>query len=234
MRILTTWWLAVLFLLPTASVLGMASTTRIAEPGTVIGVEWVKTYGWPEGTLALVNGPARQNAWQPWFSEHPNDVIHFEMVPGDMQQLNALIQRLAEIQSPVRRIVLSPGTEPSALGFVTSLEPGNSIPAVFAIGSQPMLDRWWERLPADKQFGVHHYEAPPRAVPPTLTIYLEHEMVELDALKVPLDFEIGVVKVRPEQAEEFSAVLKEIEEFVSEHQQLREERLPPASLQKRP
>lgn len=234
MRIQTTWWLAVLFLLPTARVFGMAGTTRIAGPDTAIECERVYTYGWPGGTSALVNAPARQNAWQPWFGECPNDVIHFELVPGDMPQLNALIQRLAEIEAPVRRIVLSPGTEPSGLGFVTSLESGNAIPTVFALGSQPILDRWWGHLPADKKFGVHHHETLPRAMPPTLTIYVEHKMVELDALKIPLDIEIGAVKVRPEQTEEFSAVLTKIEELVSEHQQLREERLPPASLQKRP
>ena len=221
-----------LILVTTAPAFGAAGTSRVGEPGVELPAESVEHYGWPEGVLAIINDPARRNGWQPWFSEWPNDIIHFEMAPAEMDQLNALIQRLAEVRAPVRRVVLSPAAEPSGLGFVTQLEPGNAVPAVFALGSQPVIDQWYDRLPEDKRFGVHQFEEAPTAMPPTLTVYVGHDMVDLEKLRVPLVLEVAVVELRSVPEDQRPPMLEKLDAYASEHQRQRAERLPPESIRK--
>ena len=57
-----------------------------------------------------------------------------------------------------------------------------------------MLDRWYKTLPevapGVRRFGMDWYREPPTAMPPTLTLYVGHEAVDLDSLKVPLNVEV--------------------------------------------
>lgn len=196
MRTHTLLLVAVLTLLPAVAGHAMSSTDQVAWPDKPLGATWEQNQGWPAGTLGFVNDPCRQNAWRPWFSEWPNDVIYFEMSPGDMDGLNALLEKLAEIEGDTRRVVLSAKAEPRALGFTTVLEKNNGVPAVFALGSQKRLNEWYNRLPPGGEFGVHRFDEAPEALPPTLTIYVGHALVNLDQLRIPLTIDVGVEPVR--------------------------------------
>ena len=72
--------------------------------------------------------------WNPWFSEWPNDVNHYEIKLRGQDDLKQIIQKLVAIRCDVVRIRLDPGKEPGALGFTTVLPKGNDTAAVFAIG----------------------------------------------------------------------------------------------------
>ena len=73
--------------------------------------------GWPEGALALVNDPLRTDGWKPWFSELPNDVTHYHFGVHDAEDVNRVVQRLAEVKSDVVRLRLHAGQHRAARPF---------------------------------------------------------------------------------------------------------------------
>ena len=138
---------------------------------------------WPEGTGELVNDSSRSSGWNSWFSEWPNDVNQYAFEIKSTDDLNRLIEKLAEIKSDLRQIRLSHLKEPNALGWVTRVPEGNDIPVIFSLGDQARIDEWFKHV--RKPFGVMEFTATPEAVPPTLTIFVQNEIVNLDALKIP-------------------------------------------------
>jgi hypothetical protein len=155
------------------------------------GTEIVATKGqpahvspsWPEGVGELVNAASRTSGWNSWFSEWPNDVNQYAFEIKSTEDLNRLIEKLAAIKSDLRQIRLSHLKEPNGLGWVTRVPEGNGIAVIFSIGDQARIDEWFKRV--RKPFGVMEFTATPEAVPPTLTIFVQNNVVKLDELKIP-------------------------------------------------
>jgi hypothetical protein len=199
-------WLLVLMSVMAASAVprmacGIAGTDHVASPGQPVDEQVAESYGWPDGTLDLVNDPLRRNGWLPWFSGCPNDVQYFEFEVLNSDDVNRLIRLLAKVKRspgpvnyqafrPLIRLSVDSEMQPVGAGGVPKL--GNNVGAVFSIGSQNRLNEWFKQLPGGK-FGVHQYEHPPEAVPPTLTLYVRHPAIDLAKLRIP-----AAVEVRPQ------------------------------------
>jgi hypothetical protein len=159
--------------------LAAGGTSIVASPGQPASV----STGWPEGVGELVNDPARTTGWNSWFTEWPNDVNQYAFEIKTMGDLNRLIQKLAPVKSEVRQIRLSYLKEPQSLGWVTRLPKNNDIPVIFSIGDQSRIDQWYKRV--RKPFGRMEFVAVPVAVPPTLTLFVQNDSVNLDQLTIP-------------------------------------------------
>jgi hypothetical protein len=138
---------------------------------------------WPAGVAAIVNDSTRTTGWNSWFSEWPNDVNQYAFEIKGTEDVNRLIEKLAATKADLRQIRLSYLPEPSGLGWVTQLPKGNGIAAVFSIGDQGRIDEWFKTV--RKPFGVMEFTAAPVAVPPTLTIFVQHKLVDLNKLTIP-------------------------------------------------
>ncbi|MBB6431314.1 hypothetical protein [Algisphaera agarilytica] len=213
------YWGAVLVLavLPAVCSWALAGTSRVVGPGQALNEQMQEHYAWPMGTWGLVNAPCRQNAWQPWFSERVSDVIHFELAPTNLDEVNGLLAQLSAIDIRVKQVILNPGKEPYALGFVTALEEGNGLPMIFSIGSQLQNDLWFDRL-EDGKFGVYEYHEAPRALPPTMAIYVGHDLIDLNKLQISPNVRVSVAELGPEQVAEWGERLAPLREFVAAHE----------------
>ncbi len=138
---------------------------------------------WPEGVSDIVNDPRRTKGWNSWFSEWPNDVNQYAFDIKSTEDLNALIAKLAAVKTQLKQIRLSHLKEPQALGWVTVVPAGNKISVIFSIGDQARIDQWYKHV--RKPFGQMEFVAAPIAVPPTLTIFVQNEVVDLDKLSIP-------------------------------------------------
>ena len=138
---------------------------------------------WSRGIGELVNDPSRTSGWNSWFTEWPNDVNQYAFEIKSTDDLNRLIAKLAAIKSDLRQIRLSHLKEPSGLGWVTRVPEGNGIAVIFSIGDQARIDEWYKHV--RKPFGVMEFTAAPVAVPPTLTIFVQNESVNLAELEIP-------------------------------------------------
>lgn len=143
-----------------------------------------------EGVADLVNDESRTSGWNSWFTEWPNDINHYAYEIKSTEDLNRLISKLAAIQTDLRQIRLSYRKEPSGLGFVTKLPEGNGIPVLFSLGHQSTIDQWFERT--RQPFGVLEFTGTPVAVPPTLTLFVQNEAIDLEKLKIPDDISITI------------------------------------------
>ena len=170
----------------------LSSSQALAEGGTVI----VATKGqpahvqqtWPKGVAEIVNDPVRTTGWSDWFSEWPNDVNQYALEAQSLDDVNRLIAKLAAVKSDFKEIRLCAMKEPAGLGWVTSIPEGNQIPAMFSIGDQARLDQWYANV--RKPFGVMEFEACPVAVPPTLTLFVQNPVIELERLEIPKEIRV--------------------------------------------
>ncbi len=212
------WALLLILGLTGSPACGMSGTSQIAQKGQPVETDVADDLGWPSGVLDMINVRTRTNGWQPWFSEWPNDVNHYEFHFRNTGELNGIIRKLARIDSKTRVIMLSPETEPRAIGFTTVLPEGNGASGLFSIGSQKLLDQWFERLP-DGQFGVHHLTEPPKAMPPTLTIYTANPAIDLSKLQVSAKIDVDMERSEPasDQPAQDEALREAITVFVKEH-----------------
>jgi hypothetical protein len=191
--------------------LAASGTDRIAEPGKPYSEQLAQQFEWPKGALELVNDPARTFGWNHWFSELPNDIMRFEYRIKDTAELNRLIEKLAAIDSKRGQIIF------------TLLDPPVheklSAAAEFAIGSQPQLDQWYKHLDPEKRKNVWKLTQVPQVGPPTLTIYVRHDAVNLRELAVPnkIDIEIMLTS-RPQKGEKPTTLQKEMLRLVEEHE----------------
>jgi hypothetical protein len=166
--------------------LAMADGLRAAGGTSIVASKGSPTYenpAWPAGVVRLLGEPQRTTGWNPWFSEWPNDVNHYAFEVETTEDVNRLLQMLAETRSDLRQVRLSPHKEPRGLGWVTNLPEGNNIPVIFSIGDQTRIDQWYGRL--RQPFGLLEFNEAPVAVPPTLTLFIQHQAIDLNRLKIP-------------------------------------------------
>jgi HEAT repeat protein len=204
------------------SVFAMSSTTQVAYEGKPITEVAVEGNGWPVGVLELLNDPLRANGWNSWFSECPNDVNRYEFKLHTGDDLKQVVRKLAKIHCKTVRIELDPRKEPRGLGFTTVLPEGNGIAAVFSIGSQPIMDRWFRRLPeiepGIRMFGVNRYTECPKACPPTLTLFIGNSVIDLAKLDIPVEVQVsGSLSESYRKEHENDPLVKAIDKFVSKH-----------------
>jgi hypothetical protein len=182
-------WSLLLLTWAASSALGIAGFDQVAREGQAVEEE----PGWPARIVDLVNDPARTVGWNFWFSECPNDVNHYAFAAKSTDDLNRLIKKLAATKAKGMTVQLSLGREFPAGGF-SFLKPGNNIPAVLGFGNLVKLNQWYFQLPqfepGVRKWGVHRYTAPPKTMPPTLTIYVEHPAVDLAKLAIPAEVHV--------------------------------------------
>jgi hypothetical protein len=206
---------------------GISGTNHVASEGQPVTETQADRLGWPTGVIDLLNDPLRADGWNPWFSEWPNDVNVYEFKPQSSEESSSIIESLTKIRSDAIQIQLNPGNEPHAIGFTTVLPEENDIAAVFSIGSQNLIDPWFQRLPEPepgiRTFGVHRFTECPKAMPPTLTLYVGHPAIDLNKLDIPAN-----VKVIAEMSDSYreghkdDATIQDIEQFVTQHAKQRE------------
>ena len=179
-------WLSMIALIAvTSSTLWAAGGTDIvASKGQPAHV----SESWPEGVAELVNDPSRTTGWNDWFSEWPNDVNQYALEAQSLEDVNRLIAKLAAVKSDLKEIRLCVMKEPAGLGWVTSIPQGNKIPAMFTLGDQSRVDQWYASV--RKPFGVMEFEACPVAVPPTLTLFVQNPIIDLDQLMIPKEIRV--------------------------------------------
>lgn len=165
----------------------LASTSLFAAGGTSIiaakGQPVTVPDTWPKGIEQLLNDPTRTSGWNSWFTEWPNDVNQYAFEITTADDINRLLNKLAAIKSEIRQVRLSHLSEPHGLGWTNHLPEGNRIAAIFSVGDQDQINEWYKHV--RKPFGVMEFNAAPVAVPPTLTIFVQHKVVNLEQLKIP-------------------------------------------------
>lgn len=186
-------------LLFAGSLYAAAGTTKVATAGRDVDGR----PSWPDGTIGFLNNPLRTEGWNDWFSEWPSDVHHYQFQPTSMEQVNRIVADFAEISSDSLHVRLLPLTEPRGFGWVSRLPEGNATPVMFSIGDQSVIDAWYQRIP-DGKFGVMEFETVPVAVPPTLTIYAGHPIIDIDALVVPENIEVTAAGKLPHPFHEWN------------------------------
>jgi hypothetical protein len=144
-----------------------------------------KGYGWPGDTLVLANHPFREQAWEPFFSECPNDVMHFGYRLRNVADANELLRAAGRMKEGKPRVVLSADAR-----FRWEQKGPEGYEATFVLGSQKVLDEWWRRLP-NGRFGVHVLPKPPAAAPPILTLYLGGSQFTRQQLEIPAGLEVA-------------------------------------------
>ena len=174
--------------------LSMFSTSLFAAGGTSIvaskGRPAHVIADWPEGVDKIVNDEARTFGWNSWFTEWPNDVNQYALEIKSTAELNRLVNNLASVKSDLLQIRLSHLREPGGLGWVTRAPKDNNVPVMFSIGSQARIDQWYQRV--RKPFGVMEFTAAPVAVPPTLTLFVQNEAIDLSEVKIPPNIQVSM------------------------------------------
>ena len=209
-------------LLLVRSAFGIAGYSSVASEGRAVEEE----SGWPAKMVDLVNDPARTVGWNFWFSDCPNDVNHYALLAKNTDDLNRLIKKLAATKAKGATVALALGKEYPA-GKFSFLKPGNGIAAVLGFGNQVTLNEWFSHLkeiePGVRQFGVHRYTAPPDAMPPTLTIYVEHPAVDRVKLEIPAEVHV-IASVSKEEREKRKdeAAIKTIDRLLERRQRASE------------
>ena len=212
----------VVLLLAARSACGIAGTSPVASEGKPV----VEEAGWPPKIVELVNDPLRTVGWNEWFSELPNDVYQYAFAAKSTEDLNRLIKKLAATKAKGTRVELALGKEYPA-GPISILKPGNNIPAVVRFGNQVRIDAWYSHLkviePGVRKFGARRYTEPPTAMPPTLTIYVEHPAVDLAKLAIPTEVNVvaSVYKEVREKRKDDEA-LKAIDRLLEQRQRASE------------
>lgn len=170
---------------------------------------------WPEGVLDLVNHPLRTHGWNHFFSSSPNDVDEFDFNLRYVRDMEHVVRTFTAIKSDSLRLEL----------YLQNDKPPlipKTIAAQFQIGNQAIVDSWFSSLPADENgariFGVHRLTEPWPACPPTLSLYVGHEAVDLNRLNIPPRVEVDAVvwdEYRARHKED--PALKALDEFVASH-----------------
>lgn len=171
-------------LMPPEKCFAAAGTDIVARPGQE--VRPLDT--WPKGVAELLNDPTRTDGWNDWFSEWSNDVCHYAFDVKNVDDVNRLLETFGKIESKVHQVHLFYKSEPDALGWVTRLPEKNGIAVLYSSGDQAQVDQWYGQV--RKPFGKIEFTAAPVAVPPTLTLFVANEKIDLDRLKVPEGIEV--------------------------------------------
>jgi hypothetical protein len=179
---------------------------------------------WPAKMVDVLNDPARTVGWNFWFSECPNDVNNYAFVAKSTDDLNRILKKLAAVDGKGMTVVLALGKE-FPVGNFAFLKKGNNAAAVLAFGNQATINQWYVHLkepkgePGVKKFGVNRYTEPPKAMSPTLTIYVENPTVDIEKLSIPAALTVAAAITKEErEARKDAAILKAIDALLLKRQ----------------
>jgi hypothetical protein len=205
----------------------------IVRGKSLVDADLAGSYDWPEGTLGLANDPLRVNGWLVWFSGLPNDVVQFDLQVRNTADVQHCIELLRDVKQVRRQIVLHPGSEPRYPGHAPAQRNEERIGAVYQVGSQKIVNQWFERLPESrpgiKRFGNEELIRPMEAHPPTLVLYVSHPAVDLEKLRFPKSIHVATeidANFRKEQGNQ--ELIEVIERFAAEHNARRASRGSPS------
>jgi hypothetical protein len=190
-HLIVIWVLALAAFLSAASTAwGIAGFSPVAQTGRSV----TENNEWPARIIELINDPSRTVGWNFWFSECSNDANHYVFVAKSTDDLNRLLKKLAAVDAKGTTVMLSLGKE-FPVGNFSFLKKGNDASAVLGFGNQTVINKWYAQLkdaePGVKEFGVGRYTEPPKAMPPTLTIYVENPAVDLAKLTIPVGLPVS-------------------------------------------
>ena len=202
----------------------IAGFSPVASEGQRVG----ENPQWPAKMMDVVNDPARTVGWNFWFSECPNDVNHYAFVAKSTDDLNRVLKKLAAVDAKGTTVVLALGKE-YPVGNFSFLRKGNNAAAVLIFGNQSIINQWYVHLkepdgePGVKKFGVHRYTEPPKAMSPTMTIYVENPAVEVEKLVIPAALTVAAAVTKEErEARKDEAPLKAIDALLLKRQRAAE------------
>jgi hypothetical protein len=183
---------------------------------------------WPAKMIDVVNDPTRTVGWNFWFSECPNDVNDYVFVAKSTDDLNRVLKKLAAVDAKGMTVVLALGKEYPVSNF-SFLKKGNNASAVLVFGNQAIINQWYVGLrdsdgePGVKKFGVLRYTEPPKAMSPTLTVYVENPAVEVEKLAIPAALTVADAITKEERdARKDAAPLKAIDALLLKRQRAAE------------
>lgn len=153
---------------------------------------------------------------------------HYAFVAKSTDDLNRILKKLAAVDTKGTTVVLALGKE-YPVGNFSFLKKGNSAAAVLAFGNQAIINQWYVHLtapegePGVKKFGVNRYTEPPKAMSPTLTIYVENPAVVVEKLVIPAEITVSVAITKEErEARKDEAPLKAIDALLLKRQRAAE------------
>jgi hypothetical protein len=177
---------------------------------------------WPPGALALVNDPVRTGYTQRVWSDAPNHWTIYLMKVENPEDVQRLVNLLADIQDTRGVIKLSTAN-------IGESSEWNTTGARVSVGSNRLLREWYERLPevepGVKKYGINRYTEPPGVLPVYLTLFVTHKTVKLHKLDVPLRVEVEPahdVEIAHKNGRSTSTIEK-IDSYVAAHKTKREQ-----------
>jgi hypothetical protein len=174
-----------------------------------IGAEFARERDWPAGTVPLANHPLRIEHWHSIWSGHPNDREQFGYHIQNTAEANSLVAALGSVETEAPVLVLNPDVDFRAMLF----ERG-AYQATFHVGSQKMVDAWYQGR-GGRPFGNQVLTSAPKIPPPTLTLYLGDGRVDLTQLKVPLKVRVQSGTGQPQRDKaELQATIERIEAYL--------------------
>lgn len=183
---------------------------------------------WPAKMVDVLNDPSRTVGWNFWFSECPNDANNYVFVAKTNDDLHRILKKLTAVDAKEKTVILALGKEFPVGGF-SFLKKGNNAAAVLAFGNQTMINAWYTHLreavgkPGVKQFGVNRYTEPPKAMQPTLTIYVENPAVNIEKLSIPAEITVAAAITKEERAaRKDDAAIKAIDALLLKRQRAAE------------
>jgi hypothetical protein len=159
-----------------------------AEPVTL---EQAAEYGWPKGTLALVNHPLRKQSWYGIWSGLPNDARQFLYRVDNTDDANQLLAVLQKIETKKRNLLISPESE-----LHPALNKNLKGNASFVIGSQTLIDQYAPHAtPQVKKLGD---DSPYfHALAPVITVCVGDGRIDLSKLIIPKGVDAKVLSPLP-------------------------------------
>jgi hypothetical protein len=191
----------------------MASTDIIEGP---MENSTVALYGFPDNALPLINDWHRFWAWHPWFSELPNAAYFFAYSAATLNDVNELLGYFGEIHAKELVIELDPSAQ-SGVERAKSKDKPEPGPLTLCLVSKSALDHWFDHLDekGKKKFGVTER---PQPSPPTMTIHVGHELIDLEELKLPSNVTVTAqISDWQRKDPKLAKTIEKIEKFMAEH-----------------
>ena len=188
----------------TAMALGMAGTDQLVGEYEPIK----ERPGWPEGIHAMLLDPARKVGWTSWFSELPNDCEQYAFAVRTTGDAQRLINALAKVAGPKRRVTFNPGRGPRGLGDFRPAAKGREWGAVLRFSNSNTVAQWKAaNAGRDAKLGAL-LEAPT-----VLEIFLGTANVDPLALKIPAELTVGTMDQSPFPGRDYPAQVQKVKDL---------------------
>jgi hypothetical protein len=163
-----------------------SATVVVAKPGEKVPEERAEHFGWPEGTLEMVNRVTRTFGWTHSFNTRPLGGTYFAFRAHRTEDVQTLLEDIAALKGIV---FLEPLKSPRADGVtLKQVSDDGEVAVVISVPNTALVKRWFEGLPegpdGTRRQGNEVLTAPP-VFPTVLRLYVGHPAVQLDRLTLP-------------------------------------------------